>query len=101
MKINKDYVFDGPDGEVTLDDLFQGRNQLVVQHFMFAPDWNEGLQALLVLGRRLRALDPASCRARHRAGRDLARPAAKARRVQAANGLDVRLVLIGEQRLQS
>lgn len=42
VKINKDYVFDGPDGEVTLDDLFQGRNQLVVQHFMFAPDWNEG-----------------------------------------------------------
>jgi predicted dithiol-disulfide oxidoreductase (DUF899 family) len=35
--IEKEYVFDGPDGEATLLDLFEGRRQLVLYHFMFAP----------------------------------------------------------------
>jgi predicted dithiol-disulfide oxidoreductase (DUF899 family) len=37
MLIDKDYVFDGPDGEATLLDLFDGRRQLILYHFMFAP----------------------------------------------------------------
>lgn len=41
-KLEKDYVFQGPNGEVTLAQLFDGRSQLLVQHFMFAPDWEEG-----------------------------------------------------------
>lgn len=41
VKVDKDYVFDGPDVKVSLADLFQGRRQLVVQHVMFAPDWSE------------------------------------------------------------
>src|SRR3984885_2991160 len=41
-KVEKDYSFDGPGGKVTLVDLFEGRSQLIVQHFMFGPDWNEG-----------------------------------------------------------
>ncbi|WGS20627.1 MULTISPECIES: thioredoxin family protein [unclassified Bradyrhizobium] len=40
VKIDKNYVFDGPNGEVTLGDLFKGRPQLVVQHVMFAPEWD-------------------------------------------------------------
>ena len=40
VKVDKTYVFDGPNGKVTLADLFQGRPQLVVQHVMFAPDWD-------------------------------------------------------------
>ena len=56
------------------------------------------LQELLVLGRRLRAHDPASRRARHHDGCDLARAAAKARRVQAADGLDVRLAVVRRKR---
>jgi predicted dithiol-disulfide oxidoreductase (DUF899 family) len=39
VKVEKTYVFDGPDGKVTLADLFDGRSQLVVYHFMFGPDW--------------------------------------------------------------
>lgn len=41
VKIDKDYVFDAPTGPVSLSDLFAGRSQLVVYHFMFAPnnDW--------------------------------------------------------------
>jgi predicted dithiol-disulfide oxidoreductase (DUF899 family) len=42
VKIEKAYVFDGPSGKMTLQDLFQGRSQLVIQHFMFGPDWEEG-----------------------------------------------------------
>src|SRR6516162_8380219 len=42
VKVEKNYVFDGPDGKVSLADLFDGRSQLVVKHFMFGPDWSEG-----------------------------------------------------------
>lgn len=41
-KVEKPYRFDGPDGEETLGDLFDGRSQLVVYHFMFSPEWEEG-----------------------------------------------------------
>ncbi|QIF03488.1 DUF899 domain-containing protein [Roseimicrobium sp. ORNL1] len=42
VKIEKDYVFDGPGGKVKLADLFEGRSQLAIYHFMFGPDWQEG-----------------------------------------------------------
>ncbi len=42
VKITKSYVFDGPNGQVSLADLFDGRSQLFVYHFMFGPDWDEG-----------------------------------------------------------
>jgi len=38
VKIDKAYVFEGDKGEVNLLDLFEGRRQLIVYHFMFAPD---------------------------------------------------------------
>jgi predicted dithiol-disulfide oxidoreductase (DUF899 family) len=38
VSIEKEYVFDGPSGKVRLLDLFEGRRQLIVYHFMFAPD---------------------------------------------------------------
>jgi len=38
VRINKGYVFEGPDGKASLPDLFEGRRQLIVYHFMFAPD---------------------------------------------------------------
>jgi predicted dithiol-disulfide oxidoreductase (DUF899 family) len=42
VKVEKEYVFDGPDGKETLAELFDGRSQLIVQHFMFGPDWDQG-----------------------------------------------------------
>jgi predicted dithiol-disulfide oxidoreductase (DUF899 family) len=42
VKLNKQYVFDTPDGKKTLADLFEGRSQLIVYHFMFGPEWREG-----------------------------------------------------------
>src|ERR1700735_485864 len=42
VKVEKNYVFDSPSGKKTLADLFDGKNQLVIYHFMFGPDWKEG-----------------------------------------------------------
>jgi predicted dithiol-disulfide oxidoreductase (DUF899 family) len=42
VKVEKNYVFDTPQGRQTLSDLFDGRSQLIVDHFMFGPGWKEG-----------------------------------------------------------
>src|SRR3546814_823293 len=42
VRIDKDYVFDAPEGRRSLADLFEGRRQLLVQHFMFGPGWKQG-----------------------------------------------------------
>src|SRR5712664_415366 len=41
-KVEKEYVFDGPTGKAILADLFGGKSQLIVYHFMFGPGWKEG-----------------------------------------------------------
>ena len=41
VKVDREYVFEGPDGQVSLADLFGGRRQLIVQHVMFGPDWEQ------------------------------------------------------------
>ena len=45
VAITKDYGFEGPSGRATLVDLFEGRRQLIVYHFMFDPSWDEGCNA--------------------------------------------------------
>lgn len=42
VKVEKDYDFQGPNGPESLGNLFDGRSQLLVQHFMYGPDWEEG-----------------------------------------------------------
>jgi len=42
VRVKREYVFEGPEGSETLADLFEGRSQLIVYHFMFGPDWEEG-----------------------------------------------------------
>ena len=42
VRVEKEYVFDGPAGKETLADLFEGRSQLMVYHFMFGPGWEQG-----------------------------------------------------------
>ena len=42
VKVDKDYAFDGPQGTETLSELFDGRSQLIIYHFMFGPDWDAG-----------------------------------------------------------
>jgi len=45
-RIEKDYVFDTPDGRRKLADLFEGRSQLLVQHFMLGPGWEQGCPSI-------------------------------------------------------
>ncbi|MBF8173247.1 MULTISPECIES: DUF899 domain-containing protein [Streptomyces] len=45
VEIGKEYVFEGGDGKATLLDLFENRDQLVVYHFMFAPEWEAGCRS--------------------------------------------------------
>jgi predicted dithiol-disulfide oxidoreductase (DUF899 family) len=42
VKVEKNYLFDGPGRKETLADLFGGRSQLIVYHFMFGPEWEQG-----------------------------------------------------------
>src|SRR5260221_14289565 len=42
VRVEKNYSFDTPTGKKTLADLFDGRSQLIIYHFMFGPDWKEG-----------------------------------------------------------
>lgn len=42
VRLEKEYVFEAPEGRLTLAELFDGRSQLIVQHFMFGPGWTEG-----------------------------------------------------------
>ncbi len=45
VKVEKNYVFDGPNGKESLADLFDGRSQLIVYHFMLGPGWEEGCKS--------------------------------------------------------
>jgi predicted dithiol-disulfide oxidoreductase (DUF899 family) len=45
VRVEKDYRFHGPEGELSLADLFDGCSQLIVHQFMFAPDWEEGCKS--------------------------------------------------------
>ena len=42
VRMDKPYTFEGPDGTASLLDLFEGRLQLVMHHFMFDPEWDQG-----------------------------------------------------------
>jgi predicted dithiol-disulfide oxidoreductase (DUF899 family) len=42
VKVDKSYTFEGPDGPVSFLDLFEGRTQLIIYHFMFDPEWEKG-----------------------------------------------------------
>src|ERR1041385_4258282 len=42
VRVEKEYIFDGPNGKESLAELFEDRSQLIIYHFMFSPDWEEG-----------------------------------------------------------
>jgi predicted dithiol-disulfide oxidoreductase (DUF899 family) len=45
VRADKKYLFDGPDGKESLSDLFEGRSQLIIYHFMLGPGWEEGCKS--------------------------------------------------------
>jgi predicted dithiol-disulfide oxidoreductase (DUF899 family) len=48
-EVENDYVFEGPNGKVTLAELFLGKSQLIIYHFMFGPEWKEGCPSCSLL----------------------------------------------------
>lgn len=50
VKVEKKYVFDGPKGKESLSDLFRGKSQLIIYHFMFGPGWEQGCPSCSYLG---------------------------------------------------
>jgi len=49
VKVGKDFAFESPDGKVSLLDLFEGRRQLIVYHFMWRWDLNAGCPSCSIL----------------------------------------------------
>ncbi len=84
-RVEKDYVFDGPNGKETFSDLFEERHQLIVYHFMFGPDWDEGCPSCSYLADHF----------------NFQGAAGKARSLQETDGMDVQVGLIDGQRFQS
>src|SRR6267143_2248133 len=99
VEIEKDYVFEGPDGKASLLDLFEGRRQLIVDHFMFDPSWDDGCPSCS--GRVDQYGNLAHLHARDTTMAVGSRaPLAKIQRFKARMGLDLPLVLLVRQRLQ-
>jgi predicted dithiol-disulfide oxidoreductase (DUF899 family) len=65
VRVDKDYVFEAPEGRVALADLFEGRRQLLVQHFMLAPGWEQGCKSCSYMA------DHNDCTTVHLAQRDV------------------------------
>ena len=65
VRVDEHYTFDTPEGPKTLADLFAGRSQLVIYHFMFGPDWKEGCPSCSYVSDHLDATLP------HLAARDV------------------------------
>lgn len=65
VKIEKSYTFDSPRGRVSLAELFEGRSQLIVQHFMFGPGWEEGCKSCSFM------MDHINAAAQHLKARDV------------------------------
>src|SRR6516165_6567771 len=62
-RVEKEYVFDGPEGKETLADLFSSRSHLIIYHFMFDPEWTEGCKSCSFIADHY---DPAIIHLNHR-----------------------------------
>jgi predicted dithiol-disulfide oxidoreductase (DUF899 family) len=99
VRIDKDYRFETAEGSASLADLFRGRSQLLVYHFMFGPDYTAGCPSCSAIA------DGFDGVVVHLANHDVtlcgvAGAARKIAGVRAANGLDISLGVVVRQRLQ-
>ena len=88
VKVDKDYVFDGPNGKETLADLFAGRSQLIVKHFMLGPGWKEGCVGCSFGADQTRRLGGAPDQSRRDVRRGQPRALPRDRGLPQAHGLD-------------
>ena len=101
VAIAKEYTFTGPDGVVGLADLFDGRRQLIIQHFMFDPAWDDGCSSCTASVDELSAglLEHLHARETTFVAR-LAGAVRKARRIPDAQRLGRAVVLVVRRRFQ-
>ena len=89
-KVEKNYVFEGPNGKVSLAELFGTKSQLIVYHFMFGPEWKEGCPSCSYLGDHFDGASRTS-RTRRCVRRDFAGPSRQDRSLQETHGLEFQL----------
>lgn len=99
MKVEKDYVFDTPHGKRTLSELFDGRSQLIIKHFMLAPGQKDGCVGCSF------ETDHIEATLQHLEQHDVtfvnvARAARRNRGLQEAHGLALQVGVVVRQRLQ-
>ena len=100
VRIDKTYKFDTDDGSASLADLFKGRSQLLVYHFMFGPDYKAGCPSCSAIADGFNGIQV------HLANHDVMlwavsrAPLREAAGLQAAAGVDVPLGVLGRQRFQ-
>ena len=100
VRIDKEYSFDTEEGTASLADLFQGRSQHLVYHFMFAPEYTAGVSVLLGDRGRLRRLGHPPRESPRHALRGVAGSARETAGVQTADGLELPLGVVVRQRFQ-
>ena len=101
VEIEKPYAFEGPEGEATLLDLFEGRRQLILIHFMFDPEWEDGCASCTAGADEMAPGLIAHLHARETSLAYVApRAAGEDRALQGQAGLDLPVLLVVRQRLQ-
>ena len=91
VRVDKEYRFETDEGSASLQDLFRGRSQLLVYHFMFGPDYKAGCPSCSAIADGFRRLRRAPREPRRHAFGGVAGAAREAAGVQAADGMDVPL----------
>ncbi len=100
VRIDKEYRFETDEGTASLADIFRGRSQLLVYHFMFGPEYTGGCPGVLGDRGRLQRLCCPPRTPRRRDGCHLARTDYRPAGLQAPHGLDVHVGVVAGQRLQ-
>ena len=100
VRVEKDYRLDTDDGPRTLAELFDGRSQLLIYHFMFGPSYRAGCPVNSSIADSIDGAHPAPEGARRDDAAGFAGPPREVAGVQAADGLERPLGVVGQQRLQ-
>ncbi len=100
VRIDKEYRFATDEGSASLADLFKGRSQLLVYHFMFGPDYKTGCPSCSTIADGFEGFVVPPGEPRRHAFGGLAGAARETAGLQAADGMGVSLGVIGRRRLQ-
>ena len=100
VRIDKEYRFETDEGTASLADLFGGRSQLLVYHFMFGPEYTAGCPSCSAIADGFDGSVVHLAQPRRHARRGVAGPAREVAGVQAADGLELSVGVVVRQRLQ-